>query len=255
MADLPDSAVVFALSRVELGVDVVLDALRTPDPFGIRTMLAGYSDQERPNLAERALIAAINRLLRMKVPGHAEWPALPMAERCDWWVVRLGSFAAVVAGLPRFTGAAADKVPVQDSLGAAVQATVIAAICREYGLDDHARRTAVMAQILTGRNITAEDVQRYDDPTVAAADVMAEIGIEDREDITLRGAIKLLWRFGRMLSSVNDVFEDRPRGGLPSRLLGKLPAVGVVGGYFDERKGIRKAAFRTGELLSGKSLV
>jgi hypothetical protein len=37
----------------------------------------------------------------MKVPGHAEWPTLPLAKRCDWWVERLGGFAAVVAGLPR----------------------------------------------------------------------------------------------------------------------------------------------------------
>ncbi len=118
--DLPDSAVVYALSRVELGVDVVLDALRTPDPFGIRTILAG--------------------------------------------------------------------------------------------------------------------------------------DIPDRQDVDLRQVIKLLWRFGRMLSSVNEVFEDRPRGGLPSRLLGKLPAVGVVGGFFDERKGIRRAAFATGELVSGNAL-
>jgi len=30
--DVPDSAVVLALSRVEFGIDAVLDALRTQDP-------------------------------------------------------------------------------------------------------------------------------------------------------------------------------------------------------------------------------
>lgn len=98
--DVPDSAVVLALSRVEFGIDSVLDALRTQDPFGIRSILADYSAQEQPNLAERGLILAVDQLLRMRVPGHAEWPTLPLAKRCDWWVERLGGFAAVVAGLP-----------------------------------------------------------------------------------------------------------------------------------------------------------
>jgi hypothetical protein len=102
--DVPDSAVVLALSRVEFGLDAVLDALRTQDPFGIRSILSEYSTQEQPNLAEKGLILAIDRLLKMKVPGHAEWPGLPLAERCDWWVDRLGGFAAVIAGLPRLSG-------------------------------------------------------------------------------------------------------------------------------------------------------
>ncbi len=179
MADLPDSAVVLALSRVELSIDHVLDALRTPDPFGIRSALAEYTGQDKPNLAEKALIAAIERLLRMKVPGHTEWPTLPLAERCDWWVDRLGTFAAIIAGLPRVSGAAADRLPIQDSLGATVQAAVIGAICREYGVEDHAERTAVMARILTGREITAETVRRFDDPGAAAADVKTELGLDD----------------------------------------------------------------------------
>ena len=111
--DVPDSAVILALSRVEFGIDSVLDALRTQDPFGIRSILTEYSAQEQPNLAEKGLILAIDRLLKMKVPGHAEWPTLPLAKRCDWWVERLGGFAAVVAGLPRISGAAADRPAAQ----------------------------------------------------------------------------------------------------------------------------------------------
>ena len=121
----------------EFGIDSVLDALRTQDPFGIRSVLTEYSAQERPNLAEKGLILAIDRLLEMKVPGHAEWPTLPLARRCDWWVERLGGFAAVVAGLPRLSGAAADTLPIKDTLGAAVQAMVIGAVCREYGVEAH----------------------------------------------------------------------------------------------------------------------
>jgi hypothetical protein len=249
--DVPDSAVILALSRVEFGIDLVLDALRTQDPFGIRSLLAEYSAQERPNLAEKGLILAVDRLLRMKVPGHAEWPTLPLATRCDWWVERLGGFAAVVAGLPRLSGAAADQLPIKDTLGAAVQAMMIGAVCREYGVEAHADRTTVMARILTARPITPDEVLRYDDPTTAGKDVAQQLGLGDEsEEAGLRKGVRLVWRISQLFGGLGNVFEDRPRGSIGARILGKLPAVGVVGGFFDERKGIRKAAYAAADLLT-----
>lgn len=249
--DVPDSAVILTLSRVEFGIDSVLDALRTPDPFGIRSILTEFSAQEQPNLAERGLIAAIDRLLRMRVPGHTEWPLLPLAERCDWWVDRLGGFAAVVAGLPRLSGAAADILPVKDTLGAAVQAMVIGAICREYGIEAHADRTAVIARVLTTRPITPDQVLEYDDPTAAGKDVARQLGLgQAPEGAGLRQAVQLVWRISKLFGGLGDVFEERPRGSIGARIIGKLPGVGVVGGFFDERKGIRKAALTAGDLLS-----
>ena len=248
--DVPDSAVVLALSKVEFGIDAVLDSLRTQDPFGIRGILTEYSNQEQPNLAEKGLILAIDRLLKMKVPGHAEWPTLPLAERCDWWVERLGGFAAVVAGLPRISGATADRLPVKDTLGAAVQAMVIGAVCREYGVEAHADRTAVIARVLTDRLITPDDVLKYDDPTAAGQEVGRHLGLGDEsEEAGLRKGIRLVWRISKLFGGLGDVFEDRPRGSLGARFIGKLPAVGVVGGFFDERKGIRRAAYEAAELL------
>ncbi|GAB3820420.1 hypothetical protein [Kribbella italica] len=252
--DIPDSAVVLALSRVEFGIDSVLDALRTQDPFGIRTTLTEYSAQEQPNLAEKALILAIDRLLKMKVPGHTEWPTLPLAARCDWWVERLGGFAAVVAGLPRLSGAAADALPIKDTLGAAVQAMVIGAVCREYGVEAHADRTAVIARVLTNRPITPDDVLRYDDPTEAGQDVAKQLGLGDEsEERGLRHGVRLVWRISKLFGGLGEVFEDRPRGSLGARAIGKLPGVGLVGGFFDERKGIRKAAYAAADLLTNSS--
>ncbi|ONI69617.1 hypothetical protein BWI15_23950 [Kribbella sp. ALI-6-A] len=249
--DVPDSAVVLALSRVEFGIDSVLDALRTQDPFGIRSILTEYSAQEQPNLAEKALILTIDRLLRMRVPGHAEWPTLPLAERCDWWVERLGGFAAVIAGLPRLSGAAADALPIKDTLGAAVQAMVIGAVCREYGVEAHADRTAVIARVLTNRPITPDDVLRYDDPTQAGQDVAKQLGLgDDSGERGLRQGVRLVWRISKLFGGLGEVFEDRPRGSLGARAIGKLPGVGVVGGFFDERKGIRKAAYAAADLLT-----
>lgn len=252
--DVPDSAVVLALSRVEFGIDSVLDALRTQDPFGIRSILTEYSAQEQPNLAEKALILAIDRLLKMKVPGHAEWPTLPLATRCDWWVDRLGGFAAVIAGLPRLSGAAADALPIKDTLGASVQAMVIGAVCREYGVEAHADRTAVIARVLTSRPITPDDVLKYDDPTEAGQDVAKQLGLGDEsEERGLRQGVRLVWRISKLLSGLAEVFEDRPRGSLGARAIGKLPGVGVVGGFFDERKGIKKAAYAAADLLTDSS--
>lgn len=249
--DIPDSAVILALSKVEFGLDAVLDSLRGQDPFGIRSTLAEYSAQEKPNLAEKGLILAIDRLLKMRVPGHTEWPTLPLAERCDWWVDRLGGFAAVIAGLPRISGAAADRLPVQDTLGAAVQAMVIGAICREYGVEAHADRTAVMARVLTGRPITPDVVLENDDPTAAGKNVAKELGLGERgDDGGLRHGLKLIWRISKMLNGLNELFEERPRGSLGARALGKLPGIGIVGGFFDERKGIRKAAYAAADLLT-----
>lgn len=252
--DIPDSAVVLALSRVEFGIDSVLDALRTEDPFFIRSILTEYSAQENPNLAEKALIAAIDRLLRMKVPGHTEWLTLPLADRCDWWVERLGGFAAVVAGLPRISGAAADRLPIKDTLGVAVQAMVIGAVCREYGVEAHADRTAIMARVLTARPITPDEVLQYDDPTAAGEDVAKQLGLGDEsEEAGLRKGIRLVWRISKLFGGLGEVFEERPRGSLAARALGKLPGVGVVGGFFDERKGIRKAAYAAGGLLTTRA--
>lgn len=249
--DVPDSAVILTLSRVEFGVDAVLDALRTPDPFGIRSVLTEFSAQEQPSLAEKGLILAIDRLLRMRVPGHTEWPLMPLADRCEWWVDRLGGFAAVVAGLPRLSGAAADVLPVKDTLGAAVQAMVIGAICREYGVEAHADRTAVIARVLTARPITPDQVLEYDDPTVAGKDVARQLGLgQSSQGAGPRQAVQLVWRLSKLLSGLGDVFEERPRGSLGARIVGKVPGVGVVGGFFDERKGIRRAAVEAGELLA-----
>ncbi|MFF0340780.1 hypothetical protein [Kribbella sp. NPDC004875] len=249
--DVPDSAVILALSRVEFGIDTVLDALRTQDPFGVRSILTEYSGQEKPNLAEKALILAIDRLLKMKVPGHAEWPTLPLAKRCDWWVARLGGFAAVVAALPRLSGAAADRLPIKDTLGAAVQAMVIGAVCREYGVEAHADRTAIIARVLTDRPITPDEVLKYDDPTVAGQDVAKQLGLGDEsEEKGLRQGVRMIWRISKLFGGLNEIFEERPRGGLAARFVGKLPGVGVVGGYFDERKAIRKAAYEAADLLT-----
>ena len=54
----------------------------------------------------------------------------------------------------------------------------------------------------------------------------------------------------RTFLDLQDLFDERPRGGLVARTLAKLPVVGVAGGWVDERGAIRKAAKQTQRLIA-----
>jgi hypothetical protein len=56
-----------------------------------------------------------------------------------------------------------------------------------------------------------------------------------------------LWRLARTFLDLQDLFDERPRGGLVARTLAKLP---VAGGWLDERGAIRKAAKQTQRLIA-----
>jgi hypothetical protein len=58
-----------------------------------------------------------------------------------------------------------------------------------------------------------------------------------------------VWRLARAFFGLQDLLDERPRGNLVTRAVGKLPVVGVAGGWLDERAGIRKASRRTASLI------
>jgi hypothetical protein len=62
--------------------------------------------------------------------------------------------------------------------------------------------------------------------------------------------VRTLWRLARTFLDLQDLFDERPRGGLFARTLAKLPVVGVAGGWLDERGAIRKAARQTQRLTA-----
>jgi hypothetical protein len=67
-----------------------------------------------------------------------------------------------------------------------------------------------------------------------------------------RGAqhsVRTLWRLAATFRGVQHLLDERPRGPLLARALGKLPVVGVAGGWLDERGAIRAAAKETAQLL------
>ena len=66
-------------------------------------------------------------------------------------------------------------------------------------------------------------------------------------------AVRTLWRLARTFLNVQNLLDERPRGGFFARALAKLPVVGLAGGWLDERGAIRKAAEETEELLTRSS--
>ena len=66
-------------------------------------------------------------------------------------------------------------------------------------------------------------------------------------------AVRTLWRLARAFLDVDNLLDERPRGGLFARALAKVPVVGLAGGWLDERGAIRKAAKETQELLASPS--
>jgi len=60
----------------------------------------------------------------------------------------------------------------------------------------------------------------------------------------------MLWRLARTFLELEDLFDERPRGGLFASTLAKLPVIGASGGWLDERGAIRKAARRSHRLIA-----
>jgi hypothetical protein len=145
-------------------------------------------------------------------------PHLPPAERAAWWAGQVGRVAAGVSAAPRFAGKLADLLPLQNTVGSAVQALVVLGVAGEHGLTEPAERVSLLARVLLDRDLPADRVR----PLLARS----------------RGVY------------VDEALDARPKGKLRHRALAQLPVVGVAGGYAAEREGLRRAARRADELLS-----
>jgi hypothetical protein len=173
-------------------------------------------------------------------------PQLPPAERAAWWADRVSRVAAGVSAAPRFAGKLADLLPLQNTVGSAVQALVVLGVAREHDLADPADRISLLTRVLLDRDLPADRVQ----PLLARSRgvyVDEALGA-DRSGVD--GVARSLWRAARLLGRVDDALDARPKGKLRHRALAQLPVVGVVGGYAAEREALRRAARQAEELLS-----
>ncbi|GAB4082908.1 hypothetical protein GCU67_07560 [Modestobacter muralis] len=173
-------------------------------------------------------------------------PRVHIARRAAWWAERVSRVAAGVSAAPRLAGKLADLLPLQNTVGSAVQALVVLGVAGEHDVLDPPARISLLARVLLDRDLPADRVAPL--LTRARGSYVDEALGTDRSG--LDGAARSLWRAARLLSRIDDALDARPKGKLRHRALAQLPVVGVVGGYAAEREGLRRAAEEAEQLLS-----
>jgi hypothetical protein len=240
----------------------VLDVLRESDPLGLQQRMShrpadgvidadGVTDAGGAHAAERGAFdrardAALDWVSSVRVPGTPAWSAMDVAQRTDWWIGRVGRFTALLAAVPGIGGALADRLPVQDALGAAGQGLLLCAIAGEHGVRDEDDQIRLMASVLFGRTVDAALGHRPDQRDVdqRSAELTAELATSQRKHgrFTLRAVAGTVWRMGRLLWALGDELGRRPQGRWYHQALGMLPVVGMAGDYLGERSALRRVA-------------
>jgi hypothetical protein len=218
-----------------------------------RFSVLGMTSAMAPPITDAVVVDVLRRVDRLLTPLVARLgrrPALPLAERDRWWADRLPAVAAVLAAAPRFAGKLADLLPLQNTVGTAVQSVVVLGVAGEHGVDDPAERVSLLARVLLDRDLPAKQVEPL---LVRTKGTYREdaFGTQGRRGGVV-GTVRTLWRTARLLSRIDDALDARPKGKLRHRALSNLPVVGVLGGYSAEREGLRRAAARAAAVLDGR---
>ena len=205
-----------------------------------------------PPISDAVVVDVLRRVDRLTAPlvrRLGRPPALPQAERDQWWAHRVSRVAAGVSAAPRFAGKLADLLPLQNTVGSAVQAVVVGGVATEHGVEAPAERVSLLARVLLDRDLPASRVEPL---LQRAPGTYAEEAFGAREDRAgRRGYLRTVWRVARLLSRIDDTLDTRPKGKLRHRFLANLPVVGVVGGYAAEREALRRAAEAATVALAG----
>jgi hypothetical protein len=186
----------------------------------------------------------VDRLLTPLVTRLGRPPSLPQHERDQWWADQVSRIAAGVAAAPRFAGKLADLLPLQNTVGTAVQSMVVLGVAGERGITDPAERVSLLARVLLDRSLPPAQVQ----PLLTR--VKGTYRDEALGRSGERGTVRTLWRVTRLLNRIDEALDARPKGKLRHRFLSNLPVVGVFGGYAAEREGLRRAAAQAATELS-----
>ena len=190
-------------------------------------------------------------------PGSAGWAEVPVDERARWWVSRTQTIAAPIAATPRIIGALADRLPLQGTLGAAAAGLTVCAVAREHGIDDPQDWVPLLARVLFDRDLPRPDTVPDAGAATRTADARAaDPAVPAPAPVRIRGPLRraahALWRLGLLLWGLPGLFENRPRGFVLWRALGKLPLVGLPAGLLDERGAVRSAADETRRILQAR---
>jgi hypothetical protein len=211
-----------------------------------------------------------------RAPSRPGWAGTSMEQRTEWWLGRMGRLTALLAAVPGLGGALADRLPVQDALGAAGQGLLLCALAGEHGVRREEDQVRLLAAVLFDRDLDAAvlatadrragrrrdpgrpdldrpdldrpDLDRpdLDRPEVdrQAAELAVPLHRSQRRHgrFTLRAIAGTMWRLGRLLWGLGDELGKRPQGRWYHKLVGMLPVVGMAGDYLSERSALRKAA-------------
>ncbi|MPQ97688.1 hypothetical protein GB931_07085 [Modestobacter sp. I12A-02628] len=202
-----------------------------------------------PPISDAVVVDVLRRVDQLCAPlvrRLGRPPELPAPERAAWWAEQVSRVAAGVSAAPRFAGKLADLLPLQNTVGSAVQAVVVTGVAGEHGVTAPEERISLLARVLLDRDLPPATVTPL---LQRAAGVYADEALGARGE---RGAARTLWRVARLLGRIDDELDRRPKGRLRHRALAVLPVVGVVGGYAAEHEGLRRAARQADALLTGR---
>ncbi|MGY1737799.1 hypothetical protein [Geodermatophilus sp. SYSU D00684] len=203
-----------------------------------------------PPLSDAVVVDVLRRLDRLTAPlvrRLARPPDLPTTQRDAWWAEQAAQVGAVASSLPRVAGRLADLLPLQNTVGTAVQSLVVLGVANEHGVTDPAVRVSLLSEVLLDRDLPPGRVRPLLE-RVRGAYTETAIGVKE-ERAGLRGIVRTIWRASRLLSRIDEALDARPKGRIGARALAQLPVVGVLGGYAAEREALRRAARMTADLL------
>ncbi|WP_328453109.1 hypothetical protein [Amycolatopsis sp. NBC_00438] len=239
MATISDAQLVAVLRPFVRACAPTLDALRESDPLRLKAR-----DGHEP--AGRGFGRSVVRALAsVRAPGTAAWEAMDTPRRVRWWTGRFGRLTALLTAVPGLGGVLADRLPVQDLLGAGSQGLVLCAIAGECGVTDTGARVRLLAAVLFDRVVEPDLASgRGVGQDQAGEDAEVERLAGHRHRVT--GAVSVLttlggglWRLARSLRGISAELGKRPSGRWYHRALGAVPGIGAVGDYFGERAGMR----------------
>lgn len=253
---ISDKQVVAVLRPFVAATAPVLDALREADPLGLRAKAAAAAarGQAMPELRDvepglrRRLLKGLSSV---QVPGTAAWEAMDPEQRTSWWINRVGRVTALITAIPGLGGALADRLPVQDTVGAASQGLLLCAIAGEQGVVDKAERVRLLAWVLFDREVDHALAAGEVPQEQAKADELTE-EIDDGK-LSVSSFAKTLWKLGRSLLGITGELEKRPRGRVVYRILGMLPVIGMPADYLAERSALKKVAKRAHQWLDTRA--
>nr|WP_225954608.1 hypothetical protein [Kibdelosporangium phytohabitans] len=229
-------------------------------------LLAGSSIGPADPDVDRSIVDKVKSVVAsIKRPGMKGWSQLPIDERVDWWISRVGRFTSLLASVTGLAGVWGDRLPLQDMLGSASQGLLLCAIASERGVDDIGVKVRLLGSVLFDRDIDMETARGKGD---AAADEEMVAKLTDGDDAPVeeveepvkgkrfgvKAGFKWLWRQARILFSITGELEKRPQGRFYHKAVGMLPVVGMAGDYLGERSALKRAAKRGSKWLTQQGI-